>query len=308
MRDLEFRADGRFTIAQFTDTHIADLPHNAETFDLFDLALRFEKPDLIVLSGDIVHPTWSKDPITHWHRLIEFFDGRGVPWMFVQGNHDAEGLEYEAIGRVLAQSRLCLYENGPDALSGHGNYAVPIRQRGTTEIGAVIWSLDSGQGAEGVPSGYDWVKEDQIAWFRESSDRIAGEDGRGVTGLVFVHMPLPHHLTVWQTKACSGYLNEKVCMQGKDVGLFDAFRERRRISGCFVGHDHTNDYEGELDGVTLAYGRGSGYNCYGREGYRKGARVIILREGIRGFGTHIRLDDGSLGDRPLHEPDGTSMN
>jgi hypothetical protein len=92
-------------------------------------------------------------------------------------------------------------------------------------------------------------------------------------------------------------------MQGRDVGLFDAFRENGRVLACFVGHDHINDYEGTLDGVDLCYGRGSGYDCYGREGYRKGARLITLREEVRGYTSHIRLDDGSLAERPLHMPE-----
>jgi hypothetical protein len=308
MHRLEFNGTGRFVIVQFTDTHIADLPHNQEAFDLFDLVIQLEEPDLIVLSGDIVHPTWSEDPLAHWRAVNTYFDGKGVPWMFVHGNHDAESFDYQLIDGVLAESRLGLYEPGPAHIFGHGNYAVPIYRSRSDAVGAVAWSFDSGQGAEAVPSGYDWVKEDQIGWFRKHFATLAGADGDSITGLAFIHMPLQQHLTVWQTRPCTGHLFEKVCMQGVDTGLFHAFKENLRVVGCFVGHDHTNDYEGVLEGVTLAYGRGSGYNCYGRDGYRKGARVIELSEGVRGFKSHIRLDDGSLADRPSHEPDGTSMN
>lgn len=308
MQPLEFRPDGLFVLVQFTDTHFADLPHNRETFELFDRVLQIEKPDLIVLSGDIVHATWCKDPLIHWADVVRYFDAKNVPWAFVQGNHDAQEFAYEAIEDALAGSSTNLYESGPESIFGHGNYAVPIYKRGTSRPGAIVWSLDSGQGAEGVASGWDWVKRDQIAWFSAEADRLMRHDGDSITGLAFVHMPLVQHLTVWQTTPCSGFLNEKVCMQGMDEGLFDAFRENGRVTGCFVGHDHVNDYEGVLEGVTLAYGRGSGYNCYGKEGFRKGARVITLREGVRGFQTHIRLDDGTLAPRPSHLPDRTSLN
>jgi len=306
MANLRFRDDGTYTIAQITDTHFSDRPHNPETYALCDLVIRLDSPDLVVLSGDIVHPAWSADPLVHWRDVVAFFDGYAIPWMFVYGNHDPEGLPHDSIDEVLATSRHCLYERGPEDLFGRGNYVVPIRTP-DDRIGALVWSLDSGMGAEGVPSGYDWVKEDQIAWFRREADRLMEGTGERITGLAFIHTPLQQHVTVWQTQRCSGYMYEKVCVQGKDVGLFRAFCKRRRIRACFVGHDHVNDYEGSLDGVDLCYGRGSGYNCYGRDGYRKGARIIRLEAGARGYRSYIRLDDGSLAERPPHEPDGTAV-
>jgi hypothetical protein len=63
------------------------------------------------------------------------------------------------------------------------------------------------------------------------------------------------------------------------------------VMGTFAGHDHLNDYIGELHGIRLGYGRATGYNTYGKEGFPRGARVIQLFEGERRFDTWIRLDE-----------------
>lgn len=43
-----------------------------------------------------------------------------------------------------------------------------------------------------------------------------------------------------------------------------------------VGHDHNNDYHGEYEGITLSYGRKTGYSCYGPSNLLHGARVFEL--------------------------------
>ena len=70
--------------------------------------------------------------------------------------------------------------------------------------------------------------------------------------------------------------------------------KRGDVVGTFVGHDHINDYWGELFGIRLCYGRASGYNTYGKEGFNHGARVIRLTKGERQFESWLRLDDGSI--------------
>ena len=65
------------------------------------------------------------------------------------------------------------------------------------------------------------------------------------------------------------------------------------LRGVFVGHDHINDYEGTLHGIRLCYGRGSGYQCYGLEGYAKGARIIDIGGGAD-FESAIYLETGEI--------------
>jgi len=302
MAELAFRTDGTFTIAQFTDTHLQDaLPADDDTYALMARVIDGDRPDLVVLSGDIVHPTWSRDPVGTWRRLVAFLDGKGIPWTFVYGNHDAQEWEYAVIDGLLAEGRCSLYDRGPADLTGHGNWALPIlRSGGAREIGAIVWGLDSGMGDDAKGLAWGYVAEDQVAWFRSEADRLIGARRDGITGLLFMHNPVPQYDGLWQTRACTGYRYEKVCMQDRDMGLFDAMQGR--VVASFVGHDHVNDYEGRLGDVDLVYGRCTGYNCYGAEGFQRGARIIRVSVARRGYETFIRLADGTIAPRPVHQP------
>ena len=64
-----------------------------------------------------------------------------------------------------------------------------------------------------------------------------------------------------------------------------------------------DDFEGTLHGIRLCYGRATGYNTYGREGFPRGARLIELREGERAFSTWLRLEGGEVvTEQPEHDP------
>ncbi len=45
------------------------------------------------------------------------------------------------------------------------------------------------------------------------------------------------------------------------------------------------------EGIQLAYGRCTGFSSYGKEGFPRGARLIRLTAGQRGFETKVILDD-----------------
>jgi len=304
---LRFDDNGVFTIVQFTDTHLGSRDaglRDDSTYALLDSIIRWENPDLIVLTGDIVRFAWEPQAVPSWRRLIAFFDSTGVPWAFVHGNHDAEVRGYAAVDSLIATARNCLYTSGPDSLNQPGNYVLPVLSRKGRGVSALLWCMNSGAGSS-EPSGYGWIRANQVKWFRATSERLKTQTQPNLTQLAFFHIPFAQYQTVWDARTCTGYKNEKVCMQGKDEGAFAAFVEYR-VNGCFVGHDHTNDYEGTLEDVTLCYGRASGYRGYGKEGFLRGARVIKIKDGVRGFTSHIRLADGSLAERPVHTP-GTAL-
>jgi hypothetical protein len=87
--------------------------------------------------------------------------------------------------------------------------------------------------------------------------------------------------------------------------MFAAMHEMGDVMGVFVGHDHVNDFIGDLHGIRLAYGRATGYNTYGRQGMARGARVIRLVEGEQDFTTWLRLEGGEkVTQQPAHAPEG----
>jgi hypothetical protein len=120
--------------------------------------------------------------------------------------------------------------------------------------------------------------------------------------LAFFHIPLPEWDEVWRTRECHGHRQEAVCGPALNTGFFAAMVESGDVMGAFCGHDHLNDFEGELHGIRLGYGRATGFGEYGRRGFPRGARVIRLFEGQRRFETWIRVEGGRRAPAPLHRP------
>ena len=57
------------------------------------------------------------------------------------------------------------------------------------------------------------------------------------------------------------------------------------VKGVFLGHDHLNDFCGNLNGIWFCYGGGFGYHAYGRSDWPRRARVIYteLKKGQRSW-------------------------
>ena len=47
------------------------------------------------------------------------------------------------------------------------------------------------------------------------------------------------------------------------------------VKVVFTGHDHGNDFCGELTGIHLCYAGGFGYHAYGKAGWGRRARVVV---------------------------------
>ena len=302
---LRFRADGTFTIVQFTDTHVTegDAP-DVQTAALMAAVLDAEQPDLVVLTGDVIDGGRCTDPAASWRRAVTPVTGRGLPWAAVFGNHDDEGsLDRAALMAVQQELPGCLSREpsgrGHATISGVGNYALTVLASAGDKPAAHLYFLDSNAYAETDIGGYGWVRRDQIAWYVMKARTLARPEGTRADGallpaLAFFHIPLPEYDEVWELHLCHGVKYEPVCCPAINTGLFAALHEVGDVLGTFVGHDHINDYMGGLHGIRLCYGRATGYNTYGREGFARGARVIRLQEGVRDFTTWLRLDGGEV--------------
>lgn len=274
--------DRDFRILQITDIHLeADerLPEGEKTFALIRQALKDTSPDLVVITGDIA---WGKADRQALDRLTEELGSAGIPWAPVLGNHDGERLGENGrrtfAGWLLGRKN-CLFELGPDSVDGSGNYVITVG--GTPEAPAwALFLLDSHDG---------YFALNQLFWYAQTSADLGPDHSE----LAFFHIPLPEYTEVWDYEPCTGFNQERVCATACNDGLFSAMVRGGAMRGVFVGHDHINDFEGTLKGIRLCYGRGTGYQCYGLEGYPKGARIIDIGKGPA-FRTSIYLETGEI--------------
>ena len=305
-RTLRFRSDGSFTIVQFTDTHFCNgEERDASTAALMLRVLDLEQPDLVIFTGDVIGGQDAKDPQKAWRLAAAPLVARGVPWCAVFGNHDDEcGATRAQLLAMQQEIPGCRTRPGPSRVSGLGNFFLHIRAARGRATTAALCCLDSNSYAETGIGGYGWVREDQIRWFSRNLRRLkSAPTAVSPPVFVFLHIPLPEYNDVWQQGGCQGEKNEDTCCPRINTGLFAAMHLAGNVRGVFAGHDHINDYEGGLHGIRLCYGRATGYNTYGLEHFRRGARLIRLHEDDANFTTWLRLEDGSRVDRPTpHVP------
>ena len=307
---LRFRADGTFLIAQFTDLHWQNGNEaDHKTRALMARVLDAERPDLAVLTGDVIAGGGCDDPARAWLDAVAPLEEAGVAWAAVFGNHDDEGALSRADLMALQQAscRFCRSESGPADVPGVGNFVLPVfsRDAAAPAPAAALYFFDSGSYSPTGLGRYGWVTHEQIGWYRDVARGPGPRRGEpAAAALAFLHIPLPEFDEVWDRHPCRGIKQEPVCCPRINTGLFAAFHETGDVNGVFVGHDHVNDFAGSLHGVRLCYGRASGYNTYGKDGFARGARLIRLRENEREFTTYLRLDDGSIvREQPEHAPE-----
>lgn len=292
--ELKFNADKRFKIVQFTDLHVKwQDERSALAFERMNQILDEEKPDLVIFTGDIIY---SEPALDNMRNVLKTVSDRKIPFSIVFGNHDDEqGATREELLKVAMSLPYSLTADEIPAISGVGNYALAVRSSDGNRDAAVLYCIDSNaySSIEGV-KGYDYIKFDQIEWYRKRSDEFTAKNGgKPLPSLAFFHIPLPEYNQAASEENAQlyGIRREKACAPALNSGLFTAFKQNNDVMGVFVGHDHDDDYAVCWYNVLLAYGRFTGgpteYN-----NLPNGARVIELEEDSRSFKTWIRTKAG----------------
>lgn len=285
--DLKFRENGTFKIVQFTDIHFEYNTSRSDTvLTLIKTILAEEKPDLIIVTGDVV---CSDNTRKAWLQVTKPFIDTKVPWTITLGNHDDEfQLSRQQIIDMVSKLPDCLTVNGPSGIYGHGNYVLKIQSSKSSKTEALVYCFDSNSYStnKGI-EGYGWIQFDQIEWFRKESD-IMTKVNKGIPlpALAFFHIPLPEYKEVIGKETTVGMDSEEPCSPLLNTGLFASMVEKKDVMGVFVGHDHDDNCIGCMDNICLAYGSKTGLDNYGS--LEKGARIIVLKEGEREFSTWIR--------------------
>ena len=307
--ELKFNPDGTFKVVQFTDTHIrTTLPDEAKAvYDRMDCIVASEKPDLIVLTGDVVT---VKPAAPEWERLISRLDSYQVPWCVVFGNYDEEqDLTRAEMSSLITAGRFSM--NSLNKKSGElDDVELPVAASAAAAAdakgnGFYVFCMDSH--ADAVLDGkgcYDWFSPAQVQWMRDRCSARTADDGSLAQSLAFFHIPLREYIDAWadhddpregtwsSTKTL-GIRGECICCAELNTGMFAAMKEGGSVVGVSVGHDHDNDFAAAYHGIAMCYGRFSGANTVTNH-LPGGARVFLMREGVRGFESWIREDSGRI--------------
>ncbi len=303
-----FYTDREFKILQLTDVHIGggafSIGKDRKAFDAVEALIKRTKPDLVVVTGDIVYPVPFQSGTIDNRRETELFvslmDTLGVYYAVCFGNHDTE--EYSLYRRddlynLYRNSKYCLIDKaeGVDDI----NYAVNVKNSEGL-ITQTLYMLDTHSYVTGFIDEYDGLHENQIAWYESEVERMnnlnkAIDENAGVVkSLAFMHIPLREYETAWNEYRDSGYKNtenvifyygkaketdEKVCCSVPEDRFFETALELSSTQGVFCGHDHTNFWSLEYKGIRLTYGMSIDHLAYfgiEDEHEQRGGTVITL--------------------------------
>jgi len=289
-KQLKFSSNGQFRIVQFTDVHyrLDNVQRCDSIKNLMSAIISAEKPDLVILTGDIFV---SGDYKKGWAEVTSPMRNAGIPWAAVFGNHDHEtGVSNKTIMQYLVTLPYNQSQNGPVDLSGSGNYILKILGSKNNKTAALLYCFDSHdyvkENLYPDTRGYDWIKFNQVKWYREQSKKFTAEHkGIPYPALAFFHIPLPEYSAVKDKPTTVGEKKDNVNSPQINSGLYNAFLECGDVMGTFCGHDHNNSFIGTLNNIALGYGCKIGTDLYSY--LLQGARTIVLYENERKFDTWI---------------------
>ncbi|KAJ6747230.1 INACTIVE PURPLE ACID PHOSPHATASE 28-RELATED [Salix koriyanagi] len=292
-----------------------------------------EKPDFIAFTGDNIFGSSTPDAAESLLRAFAPAMESGLPWAAVLGNHDQEStmtrLELMSFISLLDYSVSQTNPSVEDASSaakgntitdidGFGNYNLRVYGApGSHSANSTVldlFFLDSGdrEVVQGVRT-YGWIKESQLRWLhgvskgyqgrKEDSHLLKGSSSATPTpcALAFFHIPIPEVRQLYYQKII-GQFQEGVACSSVNSGVLQALVSMGDVKAVFMGHDHKNDFCGNLESIWFCYGGGFGYHAYGIAGWPRRARVILAElekgenswMGMERIRTWKRLDDEKL--------------
>lgn len=229
----EFTTDREFKVMQLTDIHIGGGYMSAKkdkmALNAIATMVEAEKPDLIIVTGDMVYPVpfqaGTFNNMNSTKIFASFMDNLGVYWTIALGNHDSEIYSYSSRKSIAKQYASDKYTNsiftmnpqGFDNIDGYGNQLITVynSQKFITQS---IYIFDSHSYTDGDYFGiawkYDNIKQSQIDWYekkvldsQEYNKALIKEKAIDTSidttiksnpkSLAFFHIPLPEHKLAW---------------------------------------------------------------------------------------------------------------
>lgn len=311
-RRLQFGSDGKFTILQLSDIQDNAMLHPV-TKEIIVRSVETVKPDLIVLTGDNISGGGCNSGMeavdsvlvkTAIDCYMSVFEEYGIPVAMVFGNHDAEcGVTKEEQMAIYMQYSCFIGYDEGDSVYGCGNYNVPIySSTDNSKISYNLWMIDSNMydvDSSGNNNGYDYVRQDQLDWYRSTADTLKADNGGvAVPSMAFQHIVVPEvydyllevpegtegaisgngkYYVLDPALTRAGVLHEAPCPSNTNGGEFQAMVDQGDVVAMFFGHDHVDTYEIETPaGIDLVCSPGCTLSSYGDE--VRGCRAIVLDE------------------------------
>jgi 3',5'-cyclic AMP phosphodiesterase CpdA len=303
--NFAFTADRELKVLQLTDVHIGGgwmcLKKDAMALNAVAAMVTAEKPDLVIVTGDIGYPVPFQAGTFNNKASAKLFaalmDQLGVYWTLGFGNHDTELYSFYSREKMAefygsGDYKYCLFQSGPAEIDGFGNQIIALKNT-MGAVSQLLYVLDSHSYTDGDFLGvlwkYDNLHQNQIDWYadtlkayQEENEAVYGKMGLEgaipmVKSCLFFHIPLTEFKDAWYEYVDNGLKDtdnvkliygtagegKKVvyCGVGDDT-MFETVQELGSTQGIFCGHDHLNNFSLDYKGIRLTYGRSVDYLAY----------------------------------------------
>ena len=278
---LETAYTADYRILTLSDIHLGDKDDQDIHYRFMDLTIQDANADMIVVTGDLF--TYASKGTAK--RLFEFLDSYNIPWTVIFGNHDEQcffSIDWMT-DYLNNQTKNCLFKDiQDDDVYGNCNFAINLMNG--NQIFEQLIFMDSNRYYYADYFGYDYIKPDQIEWYKNLVDYTKTQNGGTlVDSFLYYHIPLPEIMDVYEKAKAGtdgatyefGDKDEKPCPPDYNSGFFDVVVEKGSTKAMFFGHDHINDFIVKYQGVDFIYAIKATDRIYYNDNMM-GGRVTIL--------------------------------
>ncbi len=300
---LQFNRNGEFKIMAFADAQDDENLEETTTAFIKEALFKYQ-PDLVVFLGDNTIANGYDNQRAAIKALTAPVNEAGIPYTLVFGNHDQEnGVEKEDLLAIYQEDANCLAVDTAPEIYGCGNHNIPIYSSDGQKIAFNLWLIDSGsKNTDEGASGYDYVHEDQIQWYKDTAEALKVQNGGvPVPAMNFQHIIVPEIYDELYTQLpfalgeatknigdksfayipnltkLNGYCSEPPCPPSVYDGQFDAWLEVGDVIASFHGHDHVNSFKVDVKGIDVVNVPTVGCNSYSDD-LTRGAGLITINE------------------------------
>jgi 3',5'-cyclic AMP phosphodiesterase CpdA len=322
---LSFGDDGEFVILHISDPQ-DDRYAAYDLINFVKLSIEETKPDLVILSGDIVEDSRAGDigiddesgreGVTVKNdyaatlentkiatdNILSIINDAKIPFAVTQGNNDyGSGVTNEDWLKIYSSYEYSLAKDESNDSTGRIDYNLEILGSDGAAV-FNLWLMDTGKNS---------VNDEQIAWYESESNALKeANGGKAVPSFVFQHIPvgdmgnLFEECNFWDEGAVSeggkyyrlnhelanGY-NMSAMAPGETTAQFTSWKNQGDVLGAYFGHWHTEGYTGIWDGIELGFT----YGCEFAKPGPYGIRVFTLYEDdIENYDNDIYTYEGSV--------------
>ena len=276
-------SDDTFRIISTSDLHLEDdYEINNKTLGLFARQIADLKPDLAVITGDVIQTKYQQIDVIRFSRLME---KAGIYWTIVFGNHEVreeKGIYKWMMAKSVSMYPHCLCKIGPSSLYGYANHSINIFGAGG-KLRETLFLFDSGRDIRNnyrkdynIPDnlqGYDFLKKEQIEFYENEIKSLKKKYG-DFNSIMYMHIPLCEYALAFKEDGNGGYVPsgeceilygsqyESVACSPINTGMFEAILRNGSTRAVFAGHDHVNNWCALYKGVYLVYSLSADYKLY----------------------------------------------